>query len=104
MSGRYAVVVCFDVERFVANDFDLIISSFTSGFDVDGDWFVAVDVDAELNTIRNGNLFSFYTLFLFFRLHNHKTAALMSQKTDHLFHTHWPTSSADIGGRPKPTN
>ena len=50
MSGWYAVVVCFDVERFVANDFDLIISSFTSGFDVDGDWFVAVDVDAELNT------------------------------------------------------
>ena len=50
MSGRYAVVIRFDVERFVANDFDLIISSFTSGFDVDGDWFVAVDVDAELNT------------------------------------------------------
>ena len=50
MSGRYAVVVCFDVERFVANNFDLVISSFTSGFDVDGDWFVAVDVDAELNT------------------------------------------------------
>ena len=50
MSGRYAVVVCFDVERFVANDFDLVISSFTSSFDVDGDWFVAVDVDAELNT------------------------------------------------------
>ena len=50
MSGWYAVVVCFDIERFVANNFDLVISSFTSGFDVDGDWFVAVDVDAELNT------------------------------------------------------
>ena len=50
MSGRYAVVIRFDVERFVANDFDLVISSFTSGFDVNRDWFVAVDVDAELNT------------------------------------------------------
>ena len=50
MSGRYAVVVCLDVEGFVANDFDLVISSFTSGFDVNRDWFVAVDVDAELNT------------------------------------------------------
>ena len=57
-----------------------------------------------LLSIRNGNLFSFYTLFLFFRLHNHKIATLISRKTDHFFHTHWPTSSADIGGRPKPTN
>ena len=54
--------------------------------------------------IRNGNLFSFYTLFLFFRLHNHKAATLMSWETDHFFHTHWPTSLADIGGHPKPTN
>ena len=54
--------------------------------------------------IRNGNLFSLYTLFLFFRLHNHKATTLMSWETDHFFHTHWPTSLADIGGCPNPTN
>ena len=61
MSGRYAVVVCFDVERFVANNFDLVISSFTSGFNVDGDWFVAVDVDTELNTsiVECGRMLNF---------------------------------------------